>query len=386
MNIGIFADWIGTQAGGIETYELGLIRALTQIDSQNSYQVYSCSERVFAKLFSESPNFSYKVVNPKSKILRFSIGLTRQLMKDQPDVLHVCSVPPFFTPSRYVMTVHDLASFVHPEYFPKATRMRLNMLIKKGIKGCEKIISISQATRQDILKFFDINPEKITVIHLGLDPCYKPVTERERINAVLEKYRIPANYILYTGRIQARKNITGLVKAYHILRSSMAVKLPLVLAGKGTWRYTEAAEEMERLGVKNDVIQLGHVAYSDLPYLYSGADVFVFASFYEGFGFPPLEAMACGTAVVTSNMTSIPEMVGEAAVLVDPYSPESIAEALRKVLSNEEFKKELIRKGLERVTKFSWEKTAEKTLSVYEQVCGIYDTTRGDKQCLTQRS
>jgi glycosyltransferase involved in cell wall biosynthesis len=384
MKIGIFADRIGTQGGGLETYELGLIKGLMEIDNGNSYIIYGSSKQALAENLSNHPKFVFAEVSQTSKMLRLSLTLPYKLTRAPLDVLHICLVPPIFCPKKYILTVHDLSPFIRPDFYPATIRLRARALLKRGIMAAEKIITVSEATKNDIIKLFDIDPKKIAAIYLGIDPSFRPINEKEKVAAVLKKYDIYNKYILYVGKIQKRKNVKRLIQAFHILRKKMNVQHKLVLVGKRMWEYDEAFEEIDRLNIGREIIGLGHIAYSDLPYLYNGADVFVFPSLFEGFGLPPLEAMACGTPVVAANLTSIPEVVGHAAILVDPYDIASIANGIDKVLTNEELRKVLKTRGLERAKQFSWKKTAKKTLSVYKQEYIRLRSKRGLHTCLTR--
>lgn len=368
MNIGVFADRIGTQGGGLETYELGLIKGLMEIDNGNSYIIYGSSKQALAENLSNHSKFVFAEVSQKSKMLRLSLTLPYKLTRAPLDVLHICMVPPIFCPKKYIMTIHDLSPFIRPDFFPAMIRLRARALIKRGIMAAEKIIAVSEATKNDITTLFDIDPKKVAVIHLGIDRTFRPITEKKKVAAVLKKYGIDSKYILYVGRIQKRKNVKRLIQAFHILRKKMNIQHKLVLVGKRMWEYNEAFEEIERLNIGDDVIKLGHIAYSDLPYLYNGGEVFVFPSLFEGFGFPPLEAMACGTPVVASNATSIPEVLGDAALMVDPYNVEELADKLFLLLTNQQLRREMTQKGCSKASTFSWAETAKKTLDVYKEV------------------
>ena len=367
MRIGIFADRIGSKGGGLETYERELIKGFMEIDSRNEYIIFGCSHKAIEKSLGRHPRFTFMTVSKNSKFLRLSMSLPFKLMKNHLDLVHVCMVPPLFCPKEFIFTVHDLASFIHPEFFPKKILYRANLLLEKGIKQATKIIAVSEATKRDVIRLFGIDPNKIVVIHHGIDSQYKPLEDKKDAAAILKKYGISDKYILYVGRIQARKNISRLIRAFQLLKQKTKLEHKLVLVGKMMWESKEFFKEIDNLNIREDVIMTDHVSYSDLPYFYNNADAFIYASLFEGFGLPPLEAMACGTPAVVSNVTAIPEVVGDAALFVNPYDIFSIAEGMEKLLSSDNLKKELIKKGFQRAKQFSWKETAKKTLSVYEQ-------------------
>lgn len=369
MRIGILADRIGTGGGGLETYERELIKGIMEIDSRNQYVIFGCSREAIEKNLGSHPRFTFTTVSKNSKFLRLSLSLPYELSKNHLDLVHVCMVPPLFCPKEFIFTVHDLASFIHPEFFPKKILFRANLLLEKGIKRAAKIIAVSEATKRDVIRLFGIDANKIVVIHHGIDSQYKPIEDKKDAMNILKKYGISDKYILYVGRIQARKNISRLIRAFQLLKQKRTLEHKLVLVGKMVWESKDIFKEIDKLDIQEDVILTNHASYSDLPYFYNNADVFIYPSLFEGFGLPPLEAMACGTPVIVSNVTAIPEIVGDAALFVDPYDISSIAEGIDRLVSSDNLKKDLIKKGFQRAKQFSWKETAKNTLSLYEQEC-----------------
>ncbi len=368
MKIGIFADRIGSKGGGLETYERGLIKGFMELEKRNNYVIFGCSHHAIEKNLGSHPRFTYSTVSKNSKIIRLSLSLPYELAKNNLDLVHICMVPPLFCPQKYIMTVHDLAPFIHPELFPKKILLRLNPLLKRGIKRAAKIIAVSETTKRDVIRLFGIDEHKIAVIYHGIDSQYKSCEDKKEAVTILKKYGISDKYILYVGRIQARKNILRLIRAFQLLKQKTRLEHKLVLVGKMMWESKDINKEIDKLDIREDLILTDHASYSDLPCFYNKADAFIYPSLFEGFGLPPLEAMACGTPAIVSNVTSIPEVVGDAALFVDPYDISSIAEGMEKLLSNDNLKKDLIKRGFHRAKQFSWKETAKKTLSVYEQV------------------
>jgi len=270
----------------------------------------------------------------------------------------------------YIITVHDLiryfdlkgfVTFIHRPNL--RDRFYLN-LDYKGIKKATRIIAVSQTTKNDLIRYLGIPDERISVVYEGIDHrLFLPVPHRI--------YDTP--YILFVGSEHPQKNLTGLVKAFNQLKGEPRFKeLKLVKVGKAGGQEADfrgqTMEVVSALGLVGEVIFTDFVSEADLPAYYSGAEVFVLPSLYEGFGFPVLEAMACGCPVVTSNTSSLPEVVGEAGIMVNPDDTDSLAEAMRQVLTDSKLRKEMVRKGLEQANKFSWEKVARETLEVYNQV------------------
>ncbi|MBA7692178.1 D-inositol-3-phosphate glycosyltransferase [subsurface metagenome] len=270
----------------------------------------------------------------------------------------------------YIITVHDLIRYFDLKGFGNfihcpnlRDRFYLN-LDYKGIKKATRIIAVSQATKSDLMHYLDIPDERISVIYEGVDrKIFQPVP-----HCIYEE-----PYILFVGSEHLRKNFTGLVKAFSQLKGEPRFKdLKLVKLGRAGGQEADfrgqTMEVINALGLVREVIFTEFVSGAELPAYYSGAEAFILPSFYEGFGFPPLEAMACGCPVVTSNTSSLPEVVGEAGIMVDPYDTDSLAQAIRRVLTDDKLRDDMVSKGFEQVEKFSWEETARQTLEVYNEV------------------
>ncbi|HUV05756.1 MAG TPA: glycosyltransferase family 1 protein, partial [Armatimonadota bacterium] len=245
---------------------------------------------------------------------------------------------------------------------------------RRAVKKADAIIAISESTKRDIVELLGAPEHKIYTTLLGVDPPYRPVSD-ERKERVAREHGLGHSTILYLGTLEPRKNIPALLAAFSQARKSSPAKdCTLVLAGGKGWFFNQTFKLVEDLGLKESVRFTGYVPAEDLPALYSAATVFVYPSLHEGFGLPPLEAMACGTPVITSNASSLPEVVGDAGIMVDPYNVEELAGAILRVLCDPDLRQEMSAKGLERAKKFSWEETARQTLKVYERV---HNETRG---------
>jgi glycosyltransferase involved in cell wall biosynthesis len=236
--------------------------------------------------------------------------------------------------------------------------------LSRTLKNVDMIITVSKSTKKDVIKCLKFPEEKIKVIYNGVDERFKPL---KNYNDVLHKYNINPPYILYIGTLEPRKNIPALIKAFYKLKKR-GIRHKLVIVGKKGWKYKQIFRVVEDLNLRRDVVFTGYVSYNDLPKFYSAADLFVYPSLYEGFGLPPLEAMACGCPVITSNVSSLPEVVGDAGFIVDPSDIGGLSRTIKELLANDSLRENVIRKGLKRIKEFSWEKTAKESLKVYKEV------------------
>ncbi len=293
--------------------------------------------------------------------------LPRRAQAARADVLHVTGFDaPRFRPCPVVLTVHDLVGMLFPQSLPPVARLYWACWLPHSVRWATRIIADSCHTRADLIRLLGVRPERIEVVYLGVDETFRPVTDPAALAAVRERYGLPERVILYLGTLEPRKGLDTLVAAF----ARLAADLPhhLVIAGKRGW-YTEPLfRQVRALGLERRVHFPGYVAAGDQAALYSLADLFVLPSRYEGFGLPVLEAMACGTPVVCSQAASLPEVAGDAAVLVPPGDVEALAGGLRGVLQDGVLRQGLRERGLERARRFTWEETARHTLAVYEQV------------------
>lgn len=293
-----------------------------------------------------------------------------KLFKDSVDITHFFNyyLPPGVN-GKKIVTVHDMAYKRFPEMVRFRTRKMLDLSLKKSIDRADLIITVSEFSRQEILSFFPECDGKIEVVCNGVDlDMFRPISDRVIIENVKKKYNIEGNFLLYLGTIEPRKNIERLLKAYYALKTRLVDCQRLVLAGGKGWLDSGIFSTLEKLNLKDDVIFTGYVSDEDVPILINASKVFLFPSIYEGFGMPPLEAMACGVPVLTSSVSSLPEVVGDTAVLVDPFSVESISSGMEKIVSNEKLRAQLSKKGKERAQLFSWEVVTDKLYEIYEDL------------------
>jgi len=270
---------------------------------------------------------------------------------------------------QHVVSILDMTVYLTPERHSLLKRAYFRAMIPQMARRSEKVIAISESTKRDLVSLLGIREEKICVTHLGVDKRFRPVTDEQELIRVRKKYNLPAKYILYVGLIEPRKNLEALVDAYHA--DSLHDEYALVLAGNLGWGYAPLLKKIANSHLRNRIQMPGYVADADLPALYSSATVVVYPSLYEGFGLPVLEAMACGGAVITSNVSSLPEVAGDAAVLIDPNDAGELTVALQSVLRDRQLRESLSQRARLRAQLFSWERTAAKTLDVYKKTAGF---------------
>lgn len=373
LRIAIDAHAVGAKLGGNESYAVNLIEALAQIDSVNNYTIYVTTDEARDRFHQRWPNFKVRSTLPHTPLIRIPLTLSAELRKHPVDVLHVQFTAPPFCPCPVVVSIHDL-SFEHlPQTFNRRSRTQLRLTVRHSARRAARILSLSEHTRLDIMETYGIEAERIKAIPLAAPKHFAPVEDNRELQRVRHNYGIDSDYILSVGSIQPRKNLARLIKAYASLRGgNSAAKLPkLVLVGKCAWLYDQTLRTLEESGVKDSVVLTGYVPEADLPALYTGALCFVYPSYFEGFGLPPLEAMKCGAPVIVGNRTSLPEVVGDAALAVDPFDTDAIAEAIKLLMNNSQLREELSVKGQKRAAAFDWQETARKTLMVYEEVARL---------------
>jgi glycosyltransferase involved in cell wall biosynthesis len=271
-----------------------------------------------------------------------------------------------------VVTAHDVGYRYYPEAHRYRDRWYLNWTTRRHTRVARQVIVDSQATRDDLIRFYNANPDRLSVVYLGRDEGLTPVTNAETINAVKQKYGIPPTnrYFLYLGTLHPRKNLVRLVEAFGMIASSKiddGAPLKLVISGQKGWLFEEIFQTVQALELSEQVVFTGYVAATDKPALLSGALAFVFPSLFEGFGLPILEAMSCGAPVLTSNVSSLPEVAGKAALLVNPHDTAQIAAGLRSLATDVNLRHELVKRGFEQVKSFSWDQAASQTLAILKK-------------------
>jgi glycosyltransferase involved in cell wall biosynthesis len=312
----------------------------------------------------------YRLSERLLNLLWYKIGvpLPVDLVGGRADVYYFpdFALPPVRS-GRCVITVHDLSFLLVPDCAEDGLRAHLERVLPPSIRGADFITADSENTRNELTTLLDAPPGRVEVVYGGVDDRFQPIENQELLEATRRKYGLHFPFILYVGTIEPRKNLSRLLRAYTIMRNR-GVKHRLVIAGGLGWLYQDVLREIEELSAEHEVAFLGRVADDDLPTLYSLGDVFVFPSLYEGFGLPPLEAMACGRPVVCSNTSSLPEVVGDAGLLVSPYDVEGLADAVQGLLENPELRAQLGGIGYDRAKRFTWQASAERMLEIYRRL------------------
>ncbi|HET9192920.1 MAG TPA: glycosyltransferase family 1 protein [Vicinamibacterales bacterium] len=365
---------------GIGTYIRNLLRQLARIDRQTDYVLLSPAADLdvasqlgpnFRAVLEPSPNYSF----------REQVHVPWVLRRERPDVFHAPHyvLPPAVT-CRSVVTIHDCIHLMFPQYLPnKMAYAYARASMWAAVKRSDRILTVSEASKRDILHFFNVAPEKIVVIYNAIDDHFWLTPPEDEVVRVRERYQLDHQFILYVGNIKPHKNLVRLIDAFGELRRTGFEELKLLIIGDEISKLPSLRRAVHRHKLHKHVRFLGYVSDDTLRVLYRLASLFVFPSLYEGFGLPPLEAMASGTPVVTSNQSSLPEVMGDAAVLVDPYDVGAIVDGMRRVLTDTDLAAELRRRGPERAREFSWARSVEQTRRVYEQVGHLSAVARSAK-------
>ena len=373
MRIGIDAHAIGARQGGNETYIRSLIKSLAEIDGDNLYTIYLANAGAAARwreeFTNQHKNFSVRLLPPPTPLVRVPVYLTYELLMRPVDVLHVQYTAPPFCRMPVVVTIHDLAFERMPETFTRRGSFQLKLTVRRTAKKASRIATVSEYSRQDLLNIYKLPPEKVVVTYNGVESHFTPRPHvPNETQEIRSRYGIARDFLLAVGSLQPRKNLVRLIRAYAKLRSERADFTPqLVIVGRRLWLTHEIFDEVKKHRWADDVILTGYVADEDLPALYRAARAFVYPSLFEGFGLPPLEAMACGTPVVTSGVSSLPEVTGGAALLIDPNDEQSLASAMVEIVSDDLLRARLREKGIAQAKKFTWRDAAEKTLRLYQE-------------------
>lgn len=370
--IGIDARLFGTAlAVGIGRYTEELIRHLVELDKDNQYHIF-LSESAASNFPIYAPNLSKTGVDFSHYSYSEQFKYPAVLKKTDLDLIHYTNFnsPIFFNLIPSVVTIHDLTLWFFPGRGQKSwfRRMVYRLVIKRTCQNAKYIIAITKKTKQDIVKLLDINPEKISIIYEAVPSNYKVISNDQKIKKLKHKFNISQPYAMYVGQWRDHKNIIRMIRAFSLLRRRYNIDYQLVMVGRMDNQYPQVQTTIKELGLTDHVVFTGYVPDSELPYIYNGAEFFVWPSLYEGFGLPPLEAMACGTPVVSSNASCMPEVLGDAAYYFDPLNVEAMAKNMADVAKSYALKRELKLKGLRQARKYSFEKSAKQTFKIYKRV------------------
>ncbi len=354
MQIGIDVHSAHQRTTGIGVYTQNLVAALRALDSDNRYILYG----------SDRP----RNLRTLERIIRENAYLSVCSLRDGLDILHIPGYSaPLVSRGMLIVTVHDLIGMIYPENLALMSRFYWGTWLPMVVSRADTIIADSNNTKKDVMKLLGVREDKIRVIPLAADPKFHPVKDALALAQVKKRFNLEKPFVLYVGAIEPRKNLIRVMEAWARVRSRTKVPHQLVITGFQAWAYREVSDLVQRLGIKRDVVFTGYVRDEELPLLYNASELFIFPSLYEGFGMPVLEAMACGVPVLTSNTSSIPEVAGDAAIMVDPTDVEKMAQAIERALEDEVLRERLKQAGPKRAAQFSWEATARETLRVYSE-------------------
>lgn len=366
MRIGIDARLNAYREGGIAEYTRRLIESLAALDTTSDYRIVHHAGSAVSLI----PTANFHRVNAYTpchhRIER--VALSAEIVRLRLDLLHSPDfIPPRFGAKRTVITVHDLNFIYYPQFQTPDSLRYYNGNIQAAVEKADHILADSQATKDDLGNLLHVPADKVTVHMLGVNPIFQPLPT-DAVTAVKERLGLPSTYLLFVGTFEPRKNLPGLLDAYCALGDSLTDAPPLVIAGRRGWLYEWIFQKVTELRLDKSVIWLEDPSFADLPAVYNGAAALVLPSFYEGFGLTALEAMACGTPTVVSNRGSLPEVVGDVGLMIDPDQPDSLVDGLRRILTESDLRSRSREAGIARAKQFTWSRTAEIVLSVYRRV------------------
>lgn len=366
MRIGIDARLNYYRPGGSAEYTRHLLQELAQLDPDSVYYViHHARDR---HTYCPAPNFRRLNTWTPSHHRWERWGLSLELWPHHLDIYHATdAIPPQRGARQHILTIHDLHYLHYPQFMTRESLRYYRDQIRWAVQRATHILVSSQSTARDLMTLLDVPRERVTVHPLGVNTAFRPQPV-EAIRAVRARWELPQEYLLFVGTFEPRKNITGLLHAYHRLRSDWTDTPPLVLVGRRGWLYEEIFATAEQLRLGKALVWVENAPFEDLPAIYSGARLLALPSHYEGFGLTALEAMACGTPPIVSSRGSLPEVVGEAGLLIEPDDVGALAEAMRRLLQDNALHAELRQKGLARAATFTWRRTAEIALRVYRLV------------------
>lgn len=367
ITIGIDALSLGNPKDGSQTYVRNLIRELGRLDTTNDYALLLPPSLETAAV-PGGERMRRVIVGKRTSRLRLPFATSRAVARAGLDLLHVQFAAPLYCPPRIVVTVHDIMYEHYPQFFNPSDLRQLRLRVPLTLRRAAAVLTGSEFCKRDISRRYNVPADKIVVAPYAADPMFQPIEDAARLDEVRARYATGPRYILFVGVLKPNKNVKTLVEAYVRLRQAGRVRHRLVLVGQQELLYGEMFARAREAGLAGDLVFTGRVSDQDLVALYNAAELFVQPSLFEGFGLPSLEAMACGTPVVTSNTAAIPEVVGDAALTVDPLDVEALAGAIATVLDDDDVRRRMAARSIERAAMFSWEAAARAALGVYQRV------------------
>jgi len=370
VRIAIDAHYLGFNESGNETYVRGLIGGLAETDGRYDYDVYVCDKRLVEHPPIERANFSFRYVS-RNPLVRVAVAMPLELRKRPASLIQAHYNAPLAVPCPLVLVMHDISWDLMPHLFPRFKGSQIAWRAERDVRKARRVVVGSRKVRDDVARRYGLTDDTLRVVPLGVDARFSVGDVAGAARHVQAALGIGTPYVLYVGDLQPRKNLPRLVEAFALLKRRGDVPHRLVIAGKRAWEYEALFEAVERLGLSDDVVFTGYVPDEVLPDLYRAADLLVYPSIHEGFGLPPLEAMACGVPVAVSDEPTLRETTDGAAALFDPEDPEAIAEVIARVLGDESLRQTLKTRGLVRARACTWKTTAERMLAVYDEVLGV---------------
>jgi glycosyltransferase involved in cell wall biosynthesis len=367
MRFAVDAHTIGCHLTGNEVYIRNLLNEFARLAPADEFIVYVAKPDAPAQV---PASFETRSVS-ENPYKRLGFDLPLNVRRDRPSVLHVQYTGPVFCNVPLVVSVHDVSFLEYPQYFTRYRAQQLRLTVKRTVQRAAAVLTPSQFSRRCILRHYDLDENKVVAVPNAVSAQFRPIDRQVAAGTIERKFNLRGPFVLMVGDLQPRKNHLGLLKAFEeVLRAHPQLTHDLVFVGKETWYSKELHRAVERSSVRGRVHFTGFVEDTDLVHFYGACDLFAFPSFYEGFGLPILEAMACGRAVVCSNTTAMPEVANACGILFDPHSTSEMARAISDVLLDQELRVRLERLGMHRASLFSWEKAAARTLDVYARVAG----------------
>jgi glycosyltransferase involved in cell wall biosynthesis len=360
-----------TQGAGIGRYTRSLVEAVSRVDRANQYALFTAGRTPDRTPWPDNFELRSTRLSPRWLSVvwhRLGLPFAAEHLTGPCDLFHSpdFTLPPLRA-ARGVVTVHDLSFLRVPQYADPGLRAYLSAAVPRSIESAARVLADSQCTREDIVELLGVSREKVDVVCAGVDRHFCPIRHTAELERVRARYRLPERFILFVGTLEPRKNLVRLISAYARMRRKTGLPHELVIAGRPGWMYQAIYAQPDREAVGDTVHFPGFVEDADLPALYSLADLLAFPSLYEGFGLPPLEAMACGTPVVASNNSSLPEAVGSAALLVDAEDTDQLADAMARVLGNADLRANMVGLGFDQAARFTWEASAAQLLEAYRR-------------------
>ena len=367
MKIGIMLRHYEQQEGGVKVYTKKLLPLLFTLGAGHRYLLIYQNPQLLGT-YAQYPNVEEVVSTLPGTVLWDQLAVPMIARRHSLDLIfNPKFTVPFFTRSKTMFVLHGSEWFEIPEHFKRHDQLYFNLFVPLYCRSADAFIAVSHAVKADVVKHIGVRPEKVFAVHNGFDPqLFKPVRDPLQLAAVRQKYKLPQRFILWAGQIESRKNVARLIRAFALLKDE--IPHSLVLAGEQRWNSSAELRASQEAGVESRIMLPGWITHADLPAVYSLADLYAFPSLYEGFGIPLIEAMACGTPIVTATTCAAPEVTDGAACLVDPLNVEEIAAGMRRTLFDENLRRQLIARGLERAKDFSWQQCAHQVLAAFDSL------------------